>query len=110
MAKSSLVSEDDTVTITGYEHHLKNTKFTNWQLVQGTGKITEISGNLLYTKVDAMAGQSGSPVIYNGEVIGVYTYSAPNADKNVYQYPDDSPLNNTITGLTRSAIRAIEDF
>ena len=39
-----------------------------------------------------------------------YHYSAPNADKNVYLYPDDSPLNNTITGLTLSAIREIEDF
>lgn len=110
MRKCTVLSEGDTVTITGYEHHLKNTKFTNWQLIQGTGKITETDGNLLYTKIDAMAGQSGSPVIYDGEVIGIYTYSAPNADKNVYLYPDNSPLNNTITGLTLSAIREIEDF
>lgn len=110
MKKCTAISEGDTVTITGYEHHLKNTKFTNWQLVEGTGDITGTDGNLLYTKIDAMAGQSGSPVIYDGEVVGVYTYSAPNADKNVYLYPDDSPLNNTITGLTRSAIREIEDF
>ena len=79
-------------------------------MIQGTGKITETDGNLLYTKIDAMAGQSGSPVIYDGAVIGIYTYSAPNADKNVYLYPDNSPLNNTITGLTLSAIREIEDF
>ena len=38
------------------------------------------------------------------------TVTITNADKNVYLYPDDSPLNNTITGLTLSAIREIEDF
>lgn len=29
---------------------------------------------------------------------------------NPFLYPDDSPLNNTITDLTLSAIREIEDF
>lgn len=110
LASYSNCSEGDTVTITGYEDHYKNTKFTNYDLVQGTGKITGTNGSLLYTKIDAMAGQSGSPVVYKGNVIGVYTYSVANADKNIYLYPDDSPENNTITGLTQTALKAIENF
>lgn len=45
-------------------------------------------------------------------------YSSVTADSSVTKivithvllYPDNSPLNNTITGLTLSAIREIEDF
>ncbi len=68
--------EGEEINITGYEGHLENTVFSNWELVRGTGKITSATNQCLFTQVDAMPGQSGAPVVHKGKVVGIYTYSA----------------------------------
>ena len=99
--------EGKTVTITGYEHHSYNTAFSNWQLLRGTGEITDSTTYRLRGQIDAMPGQSGSPVVYNGNVVGIYTYGANAGD--FITNPTDSNFN-TMTRLTSSAINNIEGF
>lgn len=94
-----------TISITGYEHHQMNTEFSNWQLLQGTGKITDYTTRRLFTQVDGMPGQSGSPVVCSGKVVGIYAYSA---SKYIFNEPSDE--QNGITRMTDDAISAIKSF
>lgn len=96
-----------TISITGYEHHSYITGFTNWELLQSTGKITKESEYRLFTHVDGMPGQSGSPVVNTADnkVVGIYTYSA-----SEYFMDDSSSENNGITRITTTVKNNIENF
>ena len=66
--------EGKTISITGYEEHLLDTEFTNWELIRGTGEIISSTTRRLRTRAEALPGQSGSPVVYNGNVVGIYLW------------------------------------
>ena len=106
-ALSTISSPDDkSISIIGYEHHSLNTAFSNWQLLKGTGKVVDSNTWRLFTRADAMPGQSGSPVLYGSSVVGIYTYGANDGD----MLPDDSTDNNRITRMTSSVISDIKNF
>ncbi|MCI8908654.1 MAG: trypsin-like serine protease [Angelakisella sp.] len=103
ISNSDAASAD--ITITGYENHgyyIPPHYFTNWQLLQCSGKTTGYTAGTLRTRMDTMPGQSGAPVVYKGSVVGIYTYSVNGSQnqKPPYIYPDDSTEYNQITRIT----------
>ena len=89
-------------SIIGYEHHLLNTDFSNWQLLRGDGTISGYTSYKLETHIDALQGQSGSPVIDgNGNVIGIYTYGANDGSNFL---GDNSSYLNKATRITDDVI------
>lgn len=98
--------DNKTITITGYENHYMNTKFSNWDLLQTSGKVIRSNTWNLYTQADGMPGQSGAPAVYGGKVVGIYTYS-PGAG---YFISEPSNEVNTVTRMTSSAVRQLNNF
>lgn len=97
-----------TISIIGYEHHSYDTKFSNWELIKGTGKIIGSNDYRLFTRIDAMPGQSGAPVIEEntGKVVGIYVASA-NAGTIL---EDTSTDYNRITRITSAVKSDIMNF
>lgn len=98
----------DTASIIGYEHHSLNTNFSNWQLLRGDGTISGYTSYKLETHIDALAGQSGSPVIDdNDKVIGIYTYGASNGSN--FELNSSTYLNKA-TRITDSVIDFYDNY
>lgn len=95
-------------SIIGYEHRLLNTDFSNWQLLRGDGTISGYTSYKLETHIDALQGQSGSPVISsNGNVIGIFTYGA-NDGSNFLE--NDSSYLNKATRITSDVISFYNNY
>lgn len=106
------ISNPDGVSasIIGYEHHNLNTAFSNWQLLSGTGTLLDPADYYkLETHIDAMKGQSGSPVINNstGKVVGIFTYGAGNGSQ---MENDNSTYVNKATRITSSVINFYNSY
>ena len=106
--------DDKTITMIGYEHHNYSIPpvYTNWTLLETSGKVIGSTTWRLYTRLDGMPGQSGSPVLYGGKVVALYTYSVNGSENHdpPYQYGDDDENFNQCTRITKSASTALKNF
>lgn len=84
-------------SIVGYEHTDLYTKFYNYTLIKGDGTIHSSNSHVLTTRIGAMPGQSGSPVLdSSGRVIGMFTYGAGSKGYDVVPEPKDTDWNEAI--------------
>lgn len=84
-------------SIVGYEHTDLYTKFYNYTLIKGDGTIHSSNSHILTTRIGAMPGQSGSPVLdSSGRVIGMFTYGAGTKGDDVLPEPKDTDWNEAI--------------
>ncbi len=92
-------------SIVGYENNKLASKFHNYQLVRGDGKVYKENNYKFKTRIAGLPGESGAPVLDSqNRVIGIFTYDA---GKAFITTPTDSQWNKA-TRITKDVIAFYE--